>query len=263
MIGVGEGFTDELDGMDAFQFSPLGNEYIMLRSRPVMEDGTATERFTFDFRENDLAGGNTKAWLMELWYFHDQTRFGTQAQPVDVRIQWPTISRIPDDVSISIFSYNSGFGDPDRATLFDPDNETLLVEDLRETNELTISVDLYHGLSFRKKRFWVVASTDGAIFTHGLNEEKALPLTTGLKSVAPNPFNSTVAIRFDLARAARTRLRVFNTLGKEVVTLRNEIIRAGRHSVEWNADSFASGVYFVRFETAGEIPEIRKLILLK
>jgi hypothetical protein len=39
-------------------------------------------------------------------------------------------------------------------------------------------------------------------------------------------------------------------------------IDAGYHSVDWNADSYASGVYFVKM-VAGEYIHTQKLVLVK
>ena len=50
--------------------------------------------------------------------------------------------------------------------------------------------------------------------------------------------------------------------GREVVSLINGNIEAGYHSVVWNADSQASGVYFVKL-VAGEYVNTQKLMLIK
>ncbi len=48
------------------------------------------------------------------------------------------------------------------------------------------------------------------------------------------------------------KLAVYDLLGREAAILVNEELKAGNYTVEWDASSFASGVYFYRFE-AGEI----------
>jgi hypothetical protein len=57
-------------------------------------------------------------------------------------------------------------------------------------------------------------------------------------------------------------LKLFNILGQEVVTLVNEEQKAGYKSVQWNANNFASGVYFYRIQ-AGDFVASKKLLLLK
>ena len=57
-------------------------------------------------------------------------------------------------------------------------------------------------------------------------------------------------------------LKVFDILGREVVTLVNEEQVAGYKSVVWNANGVASGVYFYRLD-AGSFTSVKKLLLLK
>jgi hypothetical protein len=57
-------------------------------------------------------------------------------------------------------------------------------------------------------------------------------------------------------------LKVFNVLGEEVTTLVNEEEIAGNYSIEFNASSLPSGVYFYRLQ-AGDFTSVRKMILLK
>jgi len=42
----------------------------------------------------------------------------------------------------------------------------------------------------------------------------------------------------------------------------DEILEQGNHTIQWNANAFASGVYFVRLE-AGSFYDTQKVILLK
>ena len=78
----------------------------------------------------------------------------------------------------------------------------------------------------------------------------------------PNPFNPSTTVRYELPKDSRVSLRVFNILGQEVATLVNGEQKAGYKSIEWNAGSVASGVYFYRLE-AGDFSASKKLLLLK
>ena len=57
-------------------------------------------------------------------------------------------------------------------------------------------------------------------------------------------------------------LKVFNVLGREVVTLADGFMSAGEHQVEFDAGRMASGVYFYRL-SADSFTETRKMTLLK
>lgn len=78
----------------------------------------------------------------------------------------------------------------------------------------------------------------------------------------PNPFNPSTTISYDLPERGHVRIEVFNMLGQRVTMLADEIRPAGRHSVLWNAEGLASGIYLYRIQTMREsITE--KMILLK
>ncbi len=94
-----------------------------------------------------------------------------------------------------------------------------------------------------------------------------LPLSYRLLPNYPNPFNSATHIEFDLPRAGRVTLRIYNILGQEVATLVDEHLSAGRKVVIWNGDNqagrtVASGVYFYRLST-DNYAQTRKMMLLK
>ncbi len=66
----------------------------------------------------------------------------------------------------------------------------------------------------------------------------------------PNPFNPVTTISFNMPRGEKATITIYNMLGEKVTTLADGYFSAGSHSVIWNANGFASGIYFYRFETA-------------
>ncbi|MFH1568202.1 MAG: metallophosphoesterase [Gemmatimonadota bacterium] len=71
-----------------------------------------------------------------------------------------------------------------------------------------------------------------------------------LRSPYPNPFNSTVQLRYDLARTGQVRLEVYDALGRLVRRLVDASQSAGQHTAQWNGTNgsgadVASGVYLV------------------
>jgi hypothetical protein len=79
----------------------------------------------------------------------------------------------------------------------------------------------------------------------------------------PNPFNPTTTIQFTLADAQNVSLNVYNVRGQLVRSLlEREALGSGPHSVPFNGDGLASGVYFYRIE-AGSFVEMRKMVLMK
>jgi hypothetical protein len=78
----------------------------------------------------------------------------------------------------------------------------------------------------------------------------------------PNPFNPTTKFNYEIASNSFVKITVYNLLGKEVKTLVNGYQSAGTHSVEFNASSLSSGIYFYRMESNG-IVLTNKMNLIK
>ncbi len=89
-----------------------------------------------------------------------------------------------------------------------------------------------------------------------------VPKVYALDQNYPNPFNPTTRIRFQLPQDGPVTLRVYNLLGQEVVTLAEGLTEAGYHTVEWNASSVATGVYYYRLEAPG-FSQVKKMMLVK
>ncbi len=78
----------------------------------------------------------------------------------------------------------------------------------------------------------------------------------------PNPFNPTTQINYSIKEAGLVQLRVYDILGKEIVTLVNTNKEAGYYSVDFDASELPSGVYIYQLTTPG-FTQARKMILTK
>lgn len=94
------------------------------------------------------------------------------------------------------------------------------------------------------------------------NEKEIIPKQFQLNQNYPNPFNPNTIISYSLPEKSNVKIKVFDTLGREVVSLVNEEKPAGVHQVEFKGSNLASGVYLYRIE-AGNYNETKKMILLK
>ena len=78
-----------------------------------------------------------------------------------------------------------------------------------------------------------------------------LPKSSRLLPNYPNPFNPTTRIAFQLNRAQRVRLAVYNAAGEEIARPIDQVrLNAGMHELTFNADGLPSGIYFYRLTTA-------------
>ena len=96
-----------------------------------------------------------------------------------------------------------------------------------------------------------------------LTEAVALPETFSLDRAYPNPFNATTNIPFSLAdNQHAVPLQIYDITGKQVARLLDGQFPVGNHIVQWNADGFSSGVYFLKMD-AGSFSQIQKLMFLE
>ncbi|MBK9304262.1 MAG: VCBS repeat-containing protein [bacterium] len=93
------------------------------------------------------------------------------------------------------------------------------------------------------------------------------PLAFRVYDNFPNPFNPSTTIRLDLPISSRVRLGIYAVDGSLVRTLFDEELPAGTHQAVWDGRDrkggrVASGVYFYRVETSGDVVT-RKMLLVK
>jgi len=89
-----------------------------------------------------------------------------------------------------------------------------------------------------------------------------LPQAFALCSPYPNPFNSTICIPIELPQASHLSLRIFEMSGRRVTTLAYAVTQVGRRTLVWDAKYSASGLYFVKMETAN-FSATKTLMLIK
>jgi len=109
---------------------------------------------------------------------------------------------------------------------------------------------------------WVGMDSDGGTISNIVGVEDAEPVAFSVAQNTPNPFNPTTAINFTLARDGQVSVDVFNIAGQKVATLANDVMTAGNHSVNWDANGFAAGVYFYTVKS-GDYSKTMKMTLLK
>lgn len=83
-----------------------------------------------------------------------------------------------------------------------------------------------------------------------------------LRQNYPNPFNPTTTISYDLPKESTVKLKVFNSIGKEIRMLVDKRQKAGRYTINFDGSDLASGVYYYSL-TADNYREVKKMILLK
>ena len=94
-----------------------------------------------------------------------------------------------------------------------------------------------------------------------------LPTEFALEGNFPNPFNPTTTVGFALPEASDVRLVVYDMMGREVTTLIDTNLGAGRYQARWEGkndfgNTVASGVYILRM-TAGNFSQVHQMVMMK
>ena len=88
------------------------------------------------------------------------------------------------------------------------------------------------------------------------------PVQEGLMMNYPNPFNPSTTISYKLSSAGHVTLKVYDILGREVITLVDEYQEGGVHTAHLDGQNLASGVYFYRL-TAPGLSQLKKMVMIK
>jgi hypothetical protein len=84
----------------------------------------------------------------------------------------------------------------------------------------------------------------------------------------PNPFNPTTKINYQLPASSFISLKIYDILGREIITLVNEEQAAGLHAVQWNGNNstglkVGSGVYFYQLKGSTGFGSSKKMTVLE
>lgn len=118
----------------------------------------------------------------------------------------------------------------------------------------------YTGTSGTQGNFTVASISVGGIV--GVQEISIIPESFTLSQNYPNPFNPITNIEFSIPKSEDVKITVYDSQGKELVTLLNQRLTAGSHKVDFDGAKFSSGVYFYKLETESFI-QTKSMVLLK
>lgn len=134
-------------------------------------------------------------------------------------------------------------------------NTTKLTTAGTRTGKVYIDSRFSYAMNHWEKPFTVT-------YTLGVDEAKNFPREYSLSQNYPNPFNPTTTIKYQIPMSSLVTLKVFDLLGREVVTLVDEKKDAGSHEITFDATNISSGIYFYQLRS-GEFVQTKKLVLQK
>lgn len=94
------------------------------------------------------------------------------------------------------------------------------------------------------------------------NEAALASGTAILHQNYPNPLRSTTTIAFDLPTSQQAALVVYDMLGREIQTLVDAFLPAGKHAFELDAGPLSSGMYIYRLKTDRQLLT-RQMLLMR
>lgn len=93
-------------------------------------------------------------------------------------------------------------------------------------------------------------------------EVELVPSEYILQQNYPNPFNPGTTINFNIPKEDFVNVTIFNSLGEKVAIVMDGIMSAGSHTLTFEANGFASGLYILKM-TSGSYSNTIKMNLMK
>jgi len=103
-------------------------------------------------------------------------------------------------------------------------------------------------------------TTGGSIISTSSTDENILPINFDFIEVYPNPFSSSITLRYILEKQEHITIGIYNAEGQEIETLINRKQIAGEYEITWQPKRLPAGVYFVKLQVGG-LMETKKLVL--
>jgi hypothetical protein len=94
------------------------------------------------------------------------------------------------------------------------------------------------------------------------NPKLQLPTVFSLAQNYPNPFNPVTQINYSVPKTSLVKMIIYDVIGREVITLVNDVKMPGNYSVPFDASNIASGVYFYKM-VSGDFTDVKKMVLIK
>jgi hypothetical protein len=214
-----------------------------------------------EFKTIHMAGGNSPLqWPGSGWPDQDITKViqlfddGTHHDAVAGDKIFTNEIRFPGYSSLNIvYKYSANWGLPANGGANDNEAGSGLNKNLKLGRYTTSAVV--------KDTFGIVHTTDVSKVEKLGN---IIPSAYKLEQNYPNPFNPETVISWQIAVGSHVTLKVYDVLGKEVVTLVNEEQPAGSYQVEFSSKNseISSGVFFYQLR-AGDFVQTKKMILLR
>jgi hypothetical protein len=188
----------------------------------------------------------------------EMTSFAATQAGSKITLNWTTATevnnrgfeverKIAESNDWTVIGFKQGFGTTTEAKAYS------FVDDISLINA--------NAVSYRLKQI----DYDGRYeYSNEILVDNIVPTEFSVAQNYPNPFNPVTSIKYQIPSEKFVTLKVFNSLGEEVRTLVNDIVKAGSHEISFNAEGLSSGVYFYILRAGqDEFVQTMKMILMK
>ncbi len=166
--------------------------------------------------------------------------------------------RLPYNEVDTVFTWNAGI-----EVSTDLRNLDTLLNNLDITQD---TVQVTWNVTASDEEFTIPSNQSRIVFlppTLGIQKKNEnIPTEIALHPPYPNPFNNKITVSFGLPSKNFTSVRIYNQRGRLIEKLIKEELTTGHHSINWNASSAATGIYFVKMK-CGEFSAVRKVVLVR
>ena len=92
---------------------------------------------------------------------------------------------------------------------------------------------------------------------------ESLPQEFKINRIAPNPFNPSTLITYQIPENGEIKIEVLNVSGQKIENIYSGYKKAGKHEVKWYSKNLSSGFYLVKIHLNERISKTEKVMLLK
>tara|TARA_R110002096_G_scaffold87831_2_gene201430 strand:- start:1367 stop:2707 length:1341 start_codon:yes stop_codon:yes gene_type:complete len=183
---------------------------------------------------------------------------------------WELIHVFPSSIYPNISTHPTQHG---KLYIWNSDS-VLVSEDYGETFEVLLKPN-ENITGFTVEHFKEYYTTNSSLFSYEngnsvellsslvSNEyQTEVPTQNKLHQNYPNPFNPSTNIQFELPFPSTVSLKVYDVLGREVATLVNGNLSAGKQTIRFDASTLANGMYLYKLRV-GNQGIVRKMTLIK
>ncbi len=122
-----------------------------------------------------------------------------------------------------------------------------------------VELRITNATGLQSVRQWEFTVTDATTIAGNRNH---LPRHLQISSNYPNPFNNRTRFDFSIPKAEWVKAELFTIRGQKVQTLISTNLPAGRHQLQIDGTSLASGIYLLRLQAGREI-KVKRMLLVK